>query len=250
MGLDPVVADPERVGLTGLKRRSADRHEHQQRRRIRLLVLLLLALAGCDGEEPPSADRTAPPSREERLNERLSGTVRVATAPVTQPFATGVAANFEDETPVEVEVTEVDSRAALARLCAGEVAMAAVDLPVVREGAGPARAGAIAFPDELRRSCRRNGVEPLRVDLGFLAVAVVASSELGLDCMSLAELRRVWRAGSPVHRYELYGAAPGTAAFELFAREVIGRGDGIRAGWTQVEDAATIRERLAADDKA
>ncbi|MGH2761860.1 MAG: substrate-binding domain-containing protein, partial [Thermoleophilaceae bacterium] len=175
MGLDPVVADPERVGLTGLKRRSADRHEHQQRRRIRLLVLLLpLPLAGCDGEEPPSADRTAPPSREERLNERLSGTVRIATAPVTQPFATGVAANFEDETPVDVEVTEVDSRAALARLCAGEVAMAALDRPAVREGAGLARAGAIAFPDSPRRSCRRNGVELLRVDLGFLAVAVVA----------------------------------------------------------------------------
>ncbi|MBD0283704.1 MAG: substrate-binding domain-containing protein [Thermoleophilaceae bacterium] len=205
--------------------------------RLRMLAVVLLALAGCDsgGDEPPGAEGTAPPSREARLSERLSGTVRIATPSVTQPFVSASAANFGDETPVEVEVSEVDSHAALARLCAGEVAMAAVDRPL---------------GGELRRACRRNRVEPLRLELGWLAVAVVASSELGLECMSLGELQRVWRPGSMVERYEFYGAAPGTAPFDLFTRRVTGRAGAIRRGWTPFEDAAKIRQPLAGSRRA
>lgn len=199
-------------------------------------VAALLALAACNGDrEAGGPESQSPPSAEERLNERLSGTMRIATAPVTQPLASRAAANFETETPVEVEVSETGSRAALARLCAGEVTMAAVDRPI--------RA-------ELRRACRRNDMDLLRIDIGRLAVSVVASSELGLGCMSLSELRRVWRPGSRVDRYRLYGAAPGSAAFELFTRTVNGREDRIRAGWTPIEDAARFGLRLADDERA
>jgi hypothetical protein len=53
------------------------------------------------------------------------------------------------------------------------------------------------------------------------------------------------RPGSTVDRYELYGAAPGTAAFELFTREVVGRADAIHSDWTPAEDAAATEARLA-----
>jgi phosphate transport system substrate-binding protein len=138
------------------------------------------------------------------------------------------------ETPVEVKVRKMGSRAAFARLCRGRVAMAAVDR----------RIGA-----EMRRVCRRNGVEPLRIDIGWLVVGVAASSELDLDCLSLSELRRIWRPGSTVDRFELYGAAPGTAAFELFTREVTGRVDASRSGWTPADDAAATGEQLASGER-
>jgi phosphate transport system substrate-binding protein len=201
-----------------------------------LLVVLLAAGVGCDsGDAPDRGGGRTSPSPEERLNERLSGTVRIATAPVTQPFATGLGADFSTETPVEVKVREMASRAAFARLCRGRVAMAAVDR----------RIGA-----EMRRACRRNGIEPLRIDIGWLVVGVAASSELDLDCLSLSELRRIWRPGSTVDRYELYGAAPGTAAFELFTREVTGRVGAIPSGWTPAEDAAATGERLSRGEPA
>jgi phosphate transport system substrate-binding protein len=46
------------------------------------------------------------------------------------------------------------------------------------------------------------------------------------------------------------GAAPGTAAFELFTREVTGRLDAIRSGWTPAEDAAATGEQLARGERA
>jgi phosphate transport system substrate-binding protein len=144
-------------------------------------------------------------------------------------------ADFSTETPVDVKVRTMVSRAAFARLCRGRVAMAAADR----------RIGA-----EMRHVCRRNGIEPLRIDIGWLVVGVAASSELDLDCLSLSELRRIWRPGSTVDRYELYGAAPGTAAFELFTQEVVGRVDAIRLDWTSAEDAAAAGARLARGERA
>jgi phosphate transport system substrate-binding protein len=144
-------------------------------------------------------------------------------------------ADFSTETPVDVKVRTMVSRAAFARLCRGRVAMAAADR----------RIGA-----EMRRVCRRNGIEPLRIDIGWPVVGVAARSELDLGCLSLSELRRIWRPGSTVDRYELYGAAPGTAAFELFTREVTGRVGAIRSGWTPAEDAAATSERLARSERA
>jgi hypothetical protein len=83
-----------------------------------------------------------------------------------------------------------------------------------------------------------------------VVVGVAASSELDRDCLSLSELRRIGRPGSTVDRYQPYGAAPGTAAFELFTREVTGRVDAIRSGWTPAEDTAATGERLARGERA
>jgi phosphate transport system substrate-binding protein len=197
-----------------------------------VLAALLAGAVGCDSDDAPDrAGRTPSPSPEERLNEKLSGSVRIATAPATQPFATGLGADYSTETPVDVKVRKMGSRAAFARLCRGRVAMAAVDRRI---------------DPEMRRVCRRHGIEPLRIDIGWLVVGVAASSELDLDCISLPELRRIWRPGSTVDRYELYG----TAAFELFTREVVGRADAIRSDWTPAEDAAATEAGLARGDRA
>lgn len=194
-------------------------------------LLLLLARAGCSTDDAPGAeDRDPSPSQEERLFENLSGSVRVATSPSTQPFVTEAAANYEVETDVQIETNEMSSRAALARLCATEVAMAAVDRPLGRE---------------LRGACRRNQVDPVRVDLGWLAVAVVARPTLDLDCLSTRELRAIWRPGSQVDRYELFGSAPGSTEFELFTRRVVGREGAIRSDWTRIVDPSSMREALA-----
>jgi hypothetical protein len=141
--------------------------------------------------------------------------MRIATASVTQPFATGLGADFSTETPVEVKA----ARWGRARRSGGS---AAAGSPWRRWTAASARRCAVPAD--------ATGFEPLRIGIGWLVVGVASSPELDLDCLSLSELRRVWRPGSTVDRYELYGAARGTAAFELFTREVSGRVGAARAG--------------------
>lgn len=77
---------------------------------------------------------------------------------------------------------------ALDALCRGEIEIALVDrAPTARE----------------RRVCMRNDVRPRRFQIAHQAVALYPGDRLAarVRCMSVGELRRLWRAGSDAERY-------------------------------------------------
>jgi phosphate transport system substrate-binding protein len=200
-------------------------------------VLLIAALSGCGGSgDSESGDRPDrggdSQSAEERLNERLEGTVRIGGPPALGPLITGAAANFETETEVEVQVSDDGTDPTLRALCAGRLAVAGSTRPL---------------SNAERAACERRGIDPVRLPAGYLAVAVAASSELEGECLSLPELSAFWDAGAPDRGVSLFGARPGTAAFELFTARVNGRAGRIAASYMPVPNRGAFRARLAED---
>lgn len=174
--------------------------------------VLALAGSGC-ADEPDEGSaagggKSGPPD----------GVVVVEAEPAAAPFLRAAAEQFEEENEeVTIEVRESTPRRGLAALCTRRATVTG----------GPSR-----LPLRRRaRDCRRNGVSLRRAAIANEALAVVTNPALPIDCLTRRELTRLWRRGSRVTNYaqlderlpnqttRLYGAAPRTPAFDLFAAE-------------------------------
>lgn len=203
--------------------------------RVSFVLAWTLALTGlgCAGESgggsTPGGGTSGPPD----------GVVIVEAAPAAAPFLRAAAEQFEEENDeVTVEVRDSTPRRGLAAVCARRATMAG----------GPRR-----LPTGRRaRECRRSGLSVRRAAIANEALAVVTNPALPIDCLTRRELTRLWRRGSRVTNYaqlderlpnqtaRLYGAVPGTSAFELFAAEGLGGPPRPDAGGA-VEGEATVR---------
>ncbi len=109
-------------------------------------------------------------------------------------------------------------------------------------------------------TCRRNRVGFVRVPAGFEAVAVYAPEDFGLDCLAVADLRRVFAAGREVDRYDRLdprlptrpvrttGAVPELSTADVFAETALdGRGISRRVAVTAdpTAFARAIEDRFA-----
>ncbi len=194
------------------------------------LALAGLGCAGDPGEGPMTGGgESGPPD----------GVVVVEAAPAAAPFLRAAAEQFEEENDeVTVEVRDSTSRRGLAAVCARRATMVGGTrrLPLGRRA----------------RECRRGGPSVRRAAIANEALAVVTNPALPIACLTRRELTRLWRRGSRVTNYaelderlpnqtaRLYGAAPGSPAFELFAAEGV-RGPPRPDAVGAVEGEATVR---------
>lgn len=150
------------------------------------LALAAAAIAGC-GDEPDERPRD-PTQRlgsngDDPYDEDLTGRVDLAAPRILVPMLKSAGQNLALETSVAATTSTATDEQAIDRLCAAEV-----------EYAGSLRE---LRPSE-RRVCRRNDIDVASAPVAHLAVGVAASEDLGARCLTVAELRRLWRAGSDV----------------------------------------------------
>lgn len=153
---------------------------------VAILTLAAAAGAGCDADEPDERPRdpSAPFGADgDPYDEDLTGRVDLAAPRILVPMLKNAGQDLALETSVAATTSTATDEQAIDRLCAGEV-----------EYAGSRRE---LRPSE-RRVCERNDVRVASAPIAHLAVGVAVSDDLGARCLTVAELRRLWRAGSDV----------------------------------------------------
>ncbi len=113
-----------------------------------------------------------------------------------------------------------------------------------------------------RASCRHSGARLEHFAVATEGVVVVANPALPIGCMTVGELRRLWRPGSTVVHYSdldprlpnqtahLYAPGPGTEPFALFTERVIGRLGATRTDYRVSADQGALLQAAGADEGA
>jgi phosphate transport system substrate-binding protein len=177
----------------------------------------------------------------------LSGTISLDGSSTVFPITEAVAEEFMYATRGSVRVTVALSGTGggFRRFCVGDTDISNASRHIT---AGE------------RDLCAQNGVEfvELMVAIDGLAVVVNPANDFA-QCMTTAELRRIWepgsnvqswaqvRAGWPDQRMRLY--APGTASgtFDYFTEAVMGRAGASRADFTASEDDNVLVQGVEGD---
>jgi phosphate transport system substrate-binding protein len=144
----------------------------------------VLLISGCGGGDSP--------------NEGLSGTVRIDGSGVLAPFVQEAADRFHADNPgVRITVGASGTADGFEKFCAGETDVSDAGRPIT-----PAEAA----------SCRdhETAYRPLTVAVDGITVA--ANPQLDLDCLSAAQLARLWAEDSKIDRLSELGRDANTGA--------------------------------------
>ncbi len=176
----------------------------------------------------------------------LRGHVTVDGSSTAYPIAEAVSEEFQLLNPrVMVTVGHSGTGGGLERFCRGETDVATASRPIQEA--------------EVLR-CRANGVAYLELPVAQDGLSIVVNpANAFLDCVTVEELRRIWRAGSPVRTWRdvrpelpaepirLYGPGTGSGTFDIFTESVIGTVGASRTDYQASEDDNLLVQGVMGD---
>lgn len=168
-----------------------------------------------------------------------TGEVNIAGSSTVFPIAEAVASEFVQQNPeVNVSVSQTGSGGGFSNFfCPGMTDLNNASRPIA---------------DEEQAQCATNDVEPIEFTVGTDALTVVVNPEADwVDCVTIDELREIWRVGGaerwsdvreewPDEEFELYGAATVSGTFDYFRETVIGEEANHRNDYSATEKDRTI----------
>lgn len=243
--------------------------------RISLGVVAIALLAACAQQPPPPAALTpappatpvapigptaasstagphtpaalVPPAPAEALA-ALAGTITIDGSSTVFPITEAAAAEFHAMAPgVTITLGVSGTGGGFARFCAGEI--------VIADASRPIKADEIA-------ACAEAGAAFVELPVAYDGIAVVVNAEnKWAECLTVAELRRIWEPGAtgkvrswrdvrpdwPDVPLALYGAGPDSGTFDYFTAAVVGEEDVIRADYTASEDDYLLAQDVSAN---
>lgn len=165
--------------------------------------------------------------------------------PVTQ----AVAEEFMAADPgIRVSVGYSGTGGGFKKFCRGETDLSDASRPISREETA---------------LCERNGVDYTRLTVAFDGITVVANPQNDwARCLTVEELRKIWRPRSTVRRWSdvrsawpgrempLYGPGTDSGTFDYFTEAVVGEEAASRADYTASEDDNVLVMGVAGDAAA
>ena len=200
---------------------------------MRALLLPILCLAGCAGCEPADPDG-------------LSGAVRIDGSSTVFPLTEAVAEEFMRDHPgVRVTVGASGTGGGFAKFARGET-----DLSDASR----------AIEDDEVQSLEAAGIGFVELPVAYDGIAVVVHPETDwVDCLTLAELRRIWepeseidswadvRRGFPDVPIALYGPGTDSGTYDYFTAAVMGEEGASRTDYTASEADYVLVQGVAGD---
>lgn len=173
---------------------------------VALLVLALAALCGCgvsiegassEGAAGPLEQKTAKVASESggesaNLPPRPPGLIRIA-GQAQGSLTSDLVNQFEARAPtIGFEVTNDEEEEAFGAFCAGKADVVDSARPI--------------SPSEYA-VCQANGVEPVQLEVASEAavLAIANETDVGVDCLSVEDVREIFRAASPVSTWAQVG---------------------------------------------
>lgn len=179
------------------------------------------------------------------------GRIQIDGSSTVYPISQAVAEEFMMSSAgrgVRVTVSQSGTGGGFQRFCAGETEISDASRPI--------------HEDELAR-CEESGVEPVefQVSRDGITVAVNPANEF-VECLTVAELRRIWEPGSQVQTWsdvrsewpnqeiKLYGPGTDSGTFDYFTEAIMGEEDASRQDYTASEDDNVLVQGVAGDPGA
>ena len=206
---------------------------------IRTSLLFSFALLSCGGG-----------SQGESSAGELSGSISVDGSSTVYPITEAVAEEFglEQQGGVRVTVGLSGTGGGFKRFCAGETDISNASRPI---------------KDSERELCTRNSIGFVEIPVAYDGLSVVANPQNNFaQCLTVAELKKVWAPGSKVARWsdvrqgfpntevKLYGPGTNSGTFDYFTEEVIGEQGASRADYTASEDDNVLVQGVEGDVSA
>ncbi|MDL5362341.1 PstS family phosphate ABC transporter substrate-binding protein [Halalkalicoccus sp. NIPERK01] len=165
--------------------------------------------------------------------------VNIAGSSTVFPIAEAIASDFVQENPdINVSVSQTGSGGGFSNFfCPGMTDLNNASRPI---------------EEDERTQCSTNGVEPIEFTVGTDALTVVVNPEADwVDCVTIDELRQIWRADGaerwsdvredwPDEEFDLYGADTVSGTFDYFRETVIGEDANHRNDYAGTEKDRTI----------
>ncbi len=198
---------------------------------LSLSVVLAGALAGCGGGDP----------------EGLRGQVTIDGSSTVYPIAEAVSEEFQLRNPrVMVALGRSGTGVGFDRFCRGETDIATASRTI---SAGEAV------------NCGARGIEYMEVSVALDGLSVIVNPANDfVDCLTVRELREIWRTGSPVRTWRdvrpefppreirLYGPGTESGTFDTFTEAIIGERGASRSDFHASEDDNVLVQGLMGDE--
>jgi phosphate transport system substrate-binding protein len=179
----------------------------------------------------------------------LNGRVEIDGSSTVLPLAEAVMESFQDAHPrARVTVATSGTGGGFKRFCAGETQISDASRPIKAEEAA---------------LCAENSVDFMEVRVAWDGLSVVVNpSNSFVQCLTVAELRRIWEPGSTVERWSeirsefpdmeiaLYGAGTDSGTFDYFTEVIMGEGGASRPDYQGSENDNILVQGIAGDEGA
>jgi len=180
----------------------------------------------------------------------LNGTIEIDGSSTVYPISEAMAEEFgiEHGGAVRVTIGSSGTGGGFKRFCNGETQISNASR---------------AMKQSEIDLCAQNGVEYVEVPVAIDALAVVVNPQnTAVECLTVAELRRLWEPGSTVGRWsevraglpdepiKLYGPGTNSGTFDYFTEAVMGEAGASRGDYTASEDDNPLVQGVAGDANA
>lgn len=207
-----------------------------------LIILLVAAFAGCTGKGDTTGQTGADTTK-------LSGTVKIDGSSTVYPVTEAVAEEFGSvERDVRVTVGISGTGGGFKKFCPGETDISDASRVI---------------KDIEKEKCAKNGVEYTELKIGIDGLSVVVNPENDFaDCMTVEELKEVWKPGSTVTTWsdiraewpdeKIYLVGPDTdsGTFDYFTEEIVGKAKSSRSDYTASADDNMLVQAIAGEKYA
>ena len=159
--------------------------------------VLALGAAACGNDDSSSSDSSGGGGSG---GGDLSGTIKIDGSSTVAPFAQAAQEAFQGENPgVKITVGTSGTGGGFEKFCAGETDISDASRPIK--------------PDEEVPICKKKGINYYELQVANDGIAVVTNKDLKVDCLTTAQLKKLWNKGSKVESLsELGGGLPSTEA--------------------------------------
>jgi phosphate transport system substrate-binding protein len=177
----------------------------------------------------------------------LSGSVKIDGSSTVGPFAQAAAEGFQGQNPnVKVSVGTSGTGGGFEKFCAGETDISDASRPIK--------------PDEEAPICKKNGVTYKEIQVANDGIAVVTNKAVKIDCMTTAELKKLWNKGSTVKTFnqinpkfpntpvKLFGPGTDSGTFDFFTDKINGEEGVTRKDYQPSEDDNVLVQGVEGED--
>jgi phosphate transport system substrate-binding protein len=176
----------------------------------------------------------------------LKGTITADGSSTVGPWTTAAAEAFQKKNPgVRITVGISGTGGGFERFCRGETDLSNASRPI---------------KNSEHQTCLSNGVRWLALHVANDGLTVAVNREnTWADCLTVAELRKIWDAGSKVNNWQdvrpgfpnvplkLYGAGTDSGTFDYFTEAINGKSRRSRSDYFASEDDNVLVQGVAGE---
>jgi phosphate transport system substrate-binding protein len=212
-------------------------------------VVAVGACSGASSSSPAGSVGGASATAAASASAALSGKVTVDGSSTVYPITEAVAEEFQKvNSGVKVTVAFAGTGGGFKKFCNGDTDMNDASRPI---------------KDEEKTACTAKGIDYAELQVAIDGLSVLVNPQnTWVDCLTTAELKKIWnegstvktwadvRAGFPAEPIKLFGPGADSGTFDYFTEVINGTAKKSRSDYTQSEDDNALVTGISGDKDA